>query len=1263
MDIRNITVVPATQSIYVGKDAELNITVNPSLTDYMVNGYVTVNVNGSYYNVSISNNKGSIIIPGLAYGTYTVSVVYDGDYMYNPKSVSNIARINVNKVDIRSITVVPATQSIYVGNDAELKITMDASVAGYVVNGYVTVNVNNTQYNVSIVNGSGSINVSALTGGDYTVSVNFAENSMYNAKSASNAATIKVKKIPVSISMAPVTQSIYVGETANLNITVNAGVAGFLFSDQVIVKVNNTEYKVHIINGTGFLSVTGLLNGTYDVSITYNGSDVYENASYAKTKSIMVNKIPTSIVVDNVSIKVGDVATIIATISNSTVTGNVTFIVDNKEYNVGIINGVARVNVTNLNTSANKTITAKYSGDYKFINSTGTALLNITKVYGNASIIVHNITAGETETVLINLPTDTSNGTITVKFNDKPVTDYTINNNVISFNRTLQASGNYTVSINVDDDCKYYDFSNSTVFTVVKVKPENYTVRINVSNTHVFENIPVTIILPNDANGTVSLSVDNVTVNAFIPVNDGVATYTLDNMSFGNHTITVTYENVKYDTKTVSTNVYVAKIASSINVTAPEDVKVAHEIIIRVSPEARATGIITAEINGKIYIVEDRTIINASDLLEGNYTVVVKLAEDDNFLESSNHTVFIVTRNDVSMTLNNVSDEVRVDHPVVFHVDLTANVTGSVVFNVNNVNYTVNITESDFAEYTWIPAYDGVVQVSASYLGNDTYYPAASDIIVFDVYRNPIVFTNISVQDIMVDDVEQIVVSLNESDATGIIVININGSEYEAKIVNGSVVFDVSGLSAGTYQVIAHYGGDVKYLATNAISGEFNVSKYYTSLTIGAEDIMVLDDAIIRVNVVPEATGHISITVGGQSVYLPVVDGSVSWTISNLSADEYNVSAVYSGDYKYLPNFSVSSFTVHRYNSTFEIVHDDAGWTGENISMSVKLSDDATGNVTLGIDGKYYTLPVTDGSVNFTIPMLDAGDYEVSVSYSGDDKYSDIFDGFNFTVNSNHPVIISEDVVKYYAGTERLYVTLTNVRGDKLAGETLYITINGVTYSRVTNADGMCSLPINLPSGDYGVSIIYNTSELYDPIEYIVNVTVLSTVVGEDLVKVFCNDSQYWARFTDNGGNPLVRTSVTFNINGVFYSRVTDSDGWAKLNINLPAGEYIITAYNPVTGEAHSNLIKVLSRIVENYDLVKVYRGPEKYTVRIVGDDALPVGEGVPVNFNINGVLYSRSTNSSGYASLNINLPAGEYIITASYAGCTVSNTITVLNA
>ena len=151
------------------------------------------------------------------------------------------------------------------------------------------------------------------------------------------------------------------------------------------------------------------------------------------------------------------------------------------------------------------------------------------------------------------------------------------------------------------------------------------------------------------------------------------------------------------------------------------------------------------------------------------------------------------------------------------------------------------------------------------------------------------------------------------------------------------------------------------------------------------------------------------------------------------------------------------------------------------------------------------------------------------------------------------------------------------------------------------------------------------------------------------------------ARFTDSEGNALVGVTVTFNINGVFYNRLTNADGWAKLNINLHAGEYIITAYNPVTDDELSNIIKVLPRIVENNDLIKFYRDPSKFTVRIVGDDGKPVGEGVSVDFNVHGVLYTRTTNASGYASLNINLPAGEYIITTYHEGCVVSNTITVL--
>ena len=67
--------------------------------------------------------------------------------------------------------------------------------------------------------------------------------------------------------------------------------------------------------------------------------------------------------------------------------------------------------------------------------------------------------------------------------------------------------------------------------------------------------------------------------------------------------------------------------------------------------------------------------------------------------------------------------------------------------------------------------------------------------------------------------------------------------------------------------------------------------------------------------------------------------------------------------------------------------------------------------------------------------------------------------------------------------------------------------------------------------------------------------------------------------------------TVRFNINGVMYDRKISGDkGLAKLNINLEAGDYVITAINLVTGDKSSNTITVLSRITENADLIKYYR-------------------------------------------------------------------------
>ena len=62
-----------------------------------------------------------------------------------------------------------------------------------------------------------------------------------------------------------------------------------------------------------------------------------------------------------------------------------------------------------------------------------------------------------------------------------------------------------------------------------------------------------------------------------------------------------------------------------------------------------------------------------------------------------------------------------------------------------------------------------------------------------------------------------------------------------------------------------------------------------------------------------------------------------------------------------------------------------------------------------------------------------------------------------------------------------------------------------------------------------------------------------------------------------------------------------------------------------------------------------------------MGDDGKPVGAGKIVTFNINGVMYERQTDESGFAKLTINLQPGQYVITAMYGGCSVANDIVVL--
>ena len=182
-----------------------------------------------------------------------------------------------------------------------------------------------------------------------------------------------------------------------------------------------------------------------------------------------------------------------------------------------------------------------------------------------------------------------------------------------------------------------------------------------------------------------------------------------------------------------------------------------------------------------------------------------------------------------------------------------------------------------------------------------------------------------------------------------------------------------------------------------------------------------------------------------------------------------------------------------------------------------------------------------------------------------------------------------KDVSMYYKNGTRLNVALSDVNDNPLPNYNLTFNINNQDYTRTTDGNGKASLAINLIPDTYLANIYFLGNDKYASSNKSVNVTVLPTIQGNDLVKYYKNDSQYYATFVDGSGDVLDNRDVTFNINGVFYTRQTNQNGVARLNINLNSGNYILTAYNPVDGYSFSNNIKVLPTIRGN-NLNKIYQ-------------------------------------------------------------------------
>ena len=679
--------------------------------------------------------------------------------------------------------------------------------------------------------------------------------------------------------------------------------------------------------------------------------------------------------------------------------------------------------------------------------------------------------------------------------------------------------------------------------------------------------------------------------------------------------------------------------------------------------EATVSSAIMIGANGTLYLGDDKGTfwIIGSDgkLLDScNFgSAIVGMPAMDktgNIYIGTKNTFYVLTskmESNISVDVQNIN----VGDNATIIATLPANATGNVTFTVNNKEYIVAI-ENGSAKLNVENLLSGTYDVLVRFMGDNNYLPSENNasFIVSKVPTN----MNIAVDNINVGEDAVINITLPNEISNELVSVTIDGKSYTVLINNGKGSLILSNLVANSYPITAKYDGNYKYTEGENTTA-LTVAKMSSAVNVTANNIKFGEEAVINIAVPNVSLGVATVVVNGKSYNVAIVDEKGVLNIYNLAAGDYNVDVTYLGDNKYLSSTNAANFTVSKvsdYNMTVDIADIVKG---ENATITVTIPEDGTGSVIVTINGTNYKGTVIKGIAKVIIPDLDEGTYKVVTFYTGDNKYDSMIVNGTITVNKNTITTLTmNNLVKYFGSSQRLVAKLADALGNPIANATVYFTINGKVHARITDENGTASIAIRLLPGEYKASALFNGTDDYDMAAVNASVLVKNTILGNDTTLYFRNGTQYVAKFLDSNGKALANTDVKFNINGVFYTRVTDENGIARLNIRLDPASYIITAYNPVTGEQKANNITVLPRIIAK-DLSMKYLDGSTFDATLVDGQGKAIS-GVNITFNINGVFYHRTTDVHGVASLNIRLISGVYIITSMYDECWASNKITI---
>ncbi len=1202
-------------------------------------------------------------------GAYTISVInstslyVDGNTLYARELSGDdsidpgvTADVNIGKNLPPKPDIIIEVDDCLVDEDNRVNIT----VVGATGNVTIKVNGNVVASEQALVDGTFNYTIAAsdIVAGENTIEV------IYNGLGKellpnTNSTTFNVSKLDNAIT---------VDDSLSVDVDDNVDVgASFTDVDSVVTYVIADE-SVATVDDAGV--VTGVKGGSTTLTITVAESGKYKANS--TNVSVTVNKLDATITVsDSLSVDVDGTVDVGATsdsdgalsyASNDTSVATVS--------DAGVVTGVK---------GGKAKVTVSVPETERYNAQSVDVIVTVNKL--DATITVSDSLSVDVDgTVDVGATTD-SDGALSYVIADTSVA--TVSDAGVV---TGVKGGSTTLTVSVPETERYNAQSVDVAVTVNKLKEE---ISINVGEAIIGQDTLVNVSIPG-ATGNVTVIVDGKKQD--IPLENGNANYTIENITAGDHSIVVVYFGDDNNDPAVGTaTVSVDKLTPNVSI-SPIDVKyVGDEIVITVTNDTT----VSVTINGKDYTLSEGAITIPNGLAAGEYIVVATAAETDKYHANSDNATFNVVKyaSEVNVTVKagNAGEK------SIIEFNVTEGTTGTVVIDVNGTKYTVDVADGklevvlDAGSYTIAAAYSGDEKYNASESTAETLVVEAKKAANIDIEITP-------------DDVkvgENITIKIT-ADTDAKLIVTINGEVQEIPSANGpngmslinilrtdnNVQLTYAITEAGIYNVTVAAGETPDYTA-QTVTKVFEANKKDAVLNITPITAEIGD--IITITVENETDGALTIKVNGEEVtgeYEITKAGTYTVVVESAATEAYNKGfATYTFEVAEPENVTVV-VDGKEYNATVKngtiTVDTDMDDLIENLTGKVENLTAELGNATEKIAD--LTGQLSDAQANATKLAEDLADANAKVENltaelgNATEKIAGLTDEL---ADANAKV---DNLTAELVDANQTIADLIRQLEEALANKTKTVVVDGVEYP-IEYVNGTATVDTNATAPELPSTVVVDGKEY--PAEVVDGKLVVKTNATEPVVKErlgtvitaedftqYCCDYYAGERggyfvglLTDSNGNPLVNKTVQIGYNGLNFNRTTNETGHFALQIGLQnAGLYTFgmaylddNDYNASFLVRGITIVKKPTSIVAKNAKFKASKKTKKLTVKlktIVGsaiDGKVYLKEGKKLTLKVNGVTYKAKTNAKGKATFKITKlnKKGKYKAKIKFAGDT----------